>query len=152
MRIVEERLSQVRAGRWSAAALTRHNPVILAAVDELLEGDASAGVGRRAAGLFATALGLDLATGPRVSVTVAARAVHEVATMRGSEVERCLRDLVTDPLVVLVVAGVAGEEAPFAVRRALCLVARMVTTQAEVAALRQLMDDGDRPAGEETAS
>lgn len=148
MRVREERLAAVRAGRWSEAALLEGNPVVLEAVDELFQSPPDAAAARHVAGLFATAIGLDQPGAPRISVTVASRVTHEVAAASRDELQQRLHDLAADPIVRMVCAALIGSDGDRTAtdssqqlcERALCLVAQLVVTQEEVDALRGLVE------------
>lgn len=164
MQVHEERLRDVRGGRWSPDALRRHNPLILEAVQELTADSPWSDRARRAAGLFAATLGLGDSEGPRVGVTVAARALDDVLRAEPTDAYRELRRLGEQcPLYGLVCDELVGhrvhgerrssgerrsEEERRTVTRALYLVARMVSSQEQVAELEELVQaSSDGPGG-----
>ncbi|HEX2031401.1 MAG TPA: hypothetical protein VHL78_08385 [Actinomycetota bacterium] len=150
MRVNEERLGRLVAGRSPGQDLRLWNPSIAEALHEL--GRSAPSAEAAAAGHhLAQALDLDRPGATRVSLPVAARVLDEVGAWAASEVRRRLWELeCRDAVVGVVCEALAGfrvdgsprpREEREGVERALCLVTAMVVAQEEVEELEARMLD-----------
>lgn len=143
MRVREDRLGAIVDGRWTEAALRRHNPAVVAALDDLAAATPDGEVAARAGRRLAAALGLDEPSAPRVEVMVAARALAQVLD-ESVDGPIAVRD---DPLLQLVIDGlladasppVAGSERRRQVARALRFVLEATAAQEEIDEVRRLV-------------
>ncbi len=148
MQVNEERLGQL-SRQAGDGGLRVGNPLVLEALEEILQGSPSAREGRGAGRILAMLLELDRPHAPRIRLPVAAQGLHEAAALSPQALRHRIGELALgDTLLGMACQAIAGhredgtprsEPERAEVERALYLVTRLVQMQEEVDALEACM-------------